>query len=138
LHGADFKLTMASSEWSNTQQISSVTIKCPASGDPVPSELVVTVSTAPKWAAEVDDLEKWADDFIVKGLNDSTKERTVTISGLNRAPPKDAQYTLELDGVGISRLVHEGSVPSQHGRTTAHFYLGNASFCAGGAESNCD
>jgi hypothetical protein len=99
---ADFRFTMGSLETRRTTRIEPFTIT-QAPGQPAISNLLVTFSVdaahpATNWLA-------WYDDFVVKGNNGDSNEKTFALElglGLNVAGP--ARMTLTGYGVGIVAL----------------------------------
>lgn len=69
---------------------------------------VLDVSDVVFWLPESEaaPVETWFEDFVVKGNNDSSNERTASLTFLEPSS-RDELLRLELDGVGIFRISHE-------------------------------
>lgn len=134
LGGAELPRTRRISAFEVTQElvddssgISKLASKAP--GTLQLSDLSFAVSVAD--SAVVD---QWFDDFVIKGNNAATYERSATIEYLTPSM-KDVVATLSLDGLGIYKVSDESGLVGKDSVATKtyHVYVEQASFALGPA-----
>jgi hypothetical protein len=109
---SNFRLSIDGIDCTRVQKVGALTVVQTVTADPVgekrePSahpavlhipNLVVTLAEA-----RADDFIAWHEDFVMRGNNDASHEKTGTLEFLT-ANAQDALFTLELSGLGIFRL----------------------------------